>query len=174
MRRSGIAVALALLALAAPAAPSLAAPAGSTQLVSRPDGLGPVPPAFDNRSGDTRGAISADGRYAAFTSFADGFASGTNPAMQGVFLRDTQAGTTTLVSRSDGPLGAAASQIADAPALAVAPAGVMPDAPLGQPHVLVAFTTPANLVDHATGLAQVTGGQQEVCCATSPPARPTS
>ena len=38
----------------------------------------------------------------------------------------------------------------------------MPDAPLGQPHVLVAFVTAANLVDHATGLAQVTGGHQEV------------
>src|SRR5438105_11472395 len=82
--------------------------AGSTVLVSRPDGFGPVPPAFDNDSG-TPGALSADGRYAAYISFADGFADGADPSVSNVLLRDRQTSTTTLVSRSDGPNGAGAN-----------------------------------------------------------------
>jgi hypothetical protein len=46
----------------------------------------------------TDSAISADGRYVAFTSFADDLVNGdTNHALD-VFVRDLQAGTTTLVS----------------------------------------------------------------------------
>lgn len=154
------AISLALLTLAAGVAPAAAAPAGTTLLVSRPDGLGPVPPAFDNFS-ETPAALSADGRYAAFVTSADGFAAGTNPFFRNVLLRDTQTSTTTLVSRSDGAAGLAADEDATSPAIAVAPANVMPDAPAGVPHVLVAFTSSAaDLVDHATGTAPAVPGQR--------------
>jgi Tol biopolymer transport system component len=143
--------------LALPAA-ATAATANSTLLVSRPDGLGPVPLAFDNTS-TTPGAVSSGGRYAAFTSQADGFAPGINPFVQNVLLRDTQSNTTTLVSRSDGTNGAGVNEDASAPAIAIAPTGVMTTAPTNQPHVLVTFTTGAtNLVDHATGAAINPGG----------------
>src|ERR1700730_15838248 len=109
------------------------ASAGSTLLVSRPDGLGAVPSAFDNESG-TPGALSADGRYAVFVSQADGFAEGIEPSPRNVLLRDTQTNTTTLVSRSDGLSGAGVNESASDPAIAVAPTGVMTTAPTNQPH----------------------------------------
>ncbi len=134
---------LLLLFLGAVIAPavSLAAPAGSTLLVSRPDGIGPVPPALNNFS-ETGGAVSADGRYVVFSSAADGIAPGADPRTEGLFVRDTTAGTTTLVSRSDGIDGVAADQRSEDPAITVSPAG----------HVLVAFVTEAaNMSDHVTG-----------------------
>ena len=54
-------------------------------------------------SGDgisTAPAISGNGRYVAFTSLADDLAPGDNNRAQDVFVRDLQAGTTTLVSVS--------------------------------------------------------------------------
>lgn len=45
-------------------------------------------------------AISADGRYVAFTSSADNLVSSDNNRAQDVFIRDLQAGTTALVSVS--------------------------------------------------------------------------
>jgi Tol biopolymer transport system component len=54
-------------------------------------------------SGDgfsTDAAISGDGRYVAFTSSADNLVAGDNNQSQDVFVRDLQAGTTTLVSVS--------------------------------------------------------------------------
>ncbi len=128
-----------------------AAPAGSTLLVSRPNGVGAVPPAFDNAS-QTPGGVTPGGRYAVFTSEADGFVSGANPGVENVLLRDNQTKQTILVSRSDGANGAAANNDSTDPVIAIAPAGVMPTAPTNQPHVLVAFVSGAgNLVDHATG-----------------------
>jgi len=119
-----------------------------------------VPSAFDNNS-EAPAALSADGRYAAFVTSADGFAAGTNPFFRNVLLRDTQTNTTTLVSRSDGAAGLAADEDATNPAIAVAPANVMPDAPAGVPHVLVAFTSgAADLVDHATGTAPPPTGDE--------------
>ncbi len=123
------------------ATPALAAPSASTLLVSRPDGVGPVPQGQANDS-ETPGALSADGRYAVFLSDANGLAPGINPNVENVFVRDTSAGTTTLVSRSDGFDGVGADQSSESPAIAVSAAG----------HVLVAFSTDAtNLSDHATG-----------------------
>lgn len=55
----------------------------------------------------TPGALSADGRFAAFVSDADGLAPGANPVVENVYLRDRQTGTTTLVSRSTGADGPA-------------------------------------------------------------------
>src|SRR4051794_33377175 len=128
---SALACTAAVLALLSPLA--LAAGPGSTVLVSRPGGLGPLPPAFDNNSGHGVSAVSTDGRYAAFVSEADGFAPGGDPHVTNVFLRDTQSGTTTLVSRSDGPDGAGANASSESPDVAVAPNG----------HVLVTFQTKA-------------------------------
>src|SRR5262245_16362690 len=45
-------------------------------------------------------SISADGRYVAFVSDSTNFASGDGSGGYDVFLRDRQAATTTLVSRS--------------------------------------------------------------------------
>jgi Tol biopolymer transport system component len=125
-----------------------AAPAGSTLLVSRPDGLGAVPPALDNHSGLATFVdrmVSSDGRYVLFWSDADGLAPALNPFVENLFVRDTQTNTTTLVSRSDGFDGAASEFTVHNPQVAVATIG-------GQPHVLVVFDTVSqNMVDHATG-----------------------
>lgn len=56
-----------------------------------------------NASGDgasAEPAISDDGRYVAFTSWADNLVSGDTNLARDVFVRDLQAGTTTLVSVS--------------------------------------------------------------------------
>ena len=52
--------------------------------------------------------MSADGRYVAFESQSDGLAPGEDDQVQGVFVRDTLTGKTTLVSRATGANGAAA------------------------------------------------------------------
>src|SRR4051812_34044466 len=138
--RSIALLSLVALVLLLPGTAAAAGP-GSTQLVSRPDGPGPAPAGYDNQSA-TPGALSDDGRYAVFTSAADGFAPGADPTVDNVFLRDTKTGATTFVSRSDGPDGAGVNVGAFEPDIAVTAGG----------HVLVTFTTSAtNLVDHETG-----------------------
>src|SRR4051794_41094013 len=125
--------------LVAPAAATAAGP-GSTVLVSRPDGIGPVPPALDGFSSPA--GVSDDGRYALFTTSADGFADGGDPRVSSLLLRDTQTAETTLVSRSDGKDGVAANADARRASIAVTPAG----------HVLVAFDSEATtLSDHVSG-----------------------
>ncbi len=52
-------------------------------------------------------AISADGRFVAFSSAADNLSTEDDDAVSDVFVRDLQASTTTLVSRASGPGGAA-------------------------------------------------------------------
>jgi Tol biopolymer transport system component len=158
---------LAGLALLALASPALAAPAGSTFVVSRPDGTGPFAGALDNDSFGPP-AVSADGRYVAFASSADGFAAGADPGAVNVFVRDLVTGVTTLASRSDGLNGAGADGDVGAGAdervaVAVAPGSQVLDAPHDVPHVLVAFASTArNLVDHADGRVEPTGGQSEI------------
>lgn len=150
-------LATAVLVFAAPAA---AAPTGSTLLVSRPDGTAPSPPVIDGPG--SAGALSDDGRYAAFISSA-ALTAGTDPLVSSVFVRDTAAGTTTLVSRSDGTRGATANaQAGERPAVGVEPGTQALDPPHDRPHVLVAFTSKAtNLSDHLTGPV-ATGGVQEI------------
>jgi TolB protein len=153
-----------LLGLALLALPSLAsaAPAGSTFLVSRPDGTGPLPMLSDN---DSIGplAVSDDGRYVAFLSHADGFAPGANPEVLNLFVRDTATNTTTLASRSDGLNGAGVNADVETAAraqigIAVQAGSQLIDAPHDRPHVLVAFSTKAtNLVDHVDGAAPTAG-----------------
>lgn len=139
--RAALGVVVAFAILLAPAS-ALAAPNGSTQLVSRPDGLGPVPPALGGDS-FTPGALSSDGRYAVFVSNADGLSPDANPRVENVFVRDRQTQTTTLVSRSDGLAGAGVNSAARNPSITVAPA---------DSHVLVAFESAAtDMVDDETG-----------------------
>jgi Tol biopolymer transport system component len=74
---------------------ALAAPVGAPVAVDQTiDGSRPN----DRARGDT--AVSADGRYVAFDSFASNIVAGDTNGWLDVFVRDTVAGTTTLVSVS--------------------------------------------------------------------------
>ena len=76
-----------------------AADANTTVLISRPSGLGALPPTGDGASGASSNAVSGDGRMVVFISTADDLG-----AIEGVhvFVRDRQSGTTTLVDRAPG------------------------------------------------------------------------
>src|SRR5215211_197992 len=100
-----VAVVAAALAMLLPArAP--AADAGATLLLSRPSGLGALPSTGVNDSFTGARTISTDGRFVAFTSSSDGLSPDDRDTVFNVYVRDTQAGVTELVSRSTG--GAAA------------------------------------------------------------------
>ena len=138
----------ALLALAFFLSTSVAsaAGAGSTLLVSRPDGTDPAPAALDNDA-TTPGAVSPDGRYAVFASDADGIDPAADPRVRNLYLRDRQAQTTTLVSRTDGADGAGMNRSAANPAISVQGSNG---------HVVVVFESAAtNVTDHDTGAAVV-------------------
>ncbi len=101
------------------ALPPLAARAavGDVALISR----GAVgAPASDGASG-TGVAVSASGRFIAFESKATNLAPGAQPGKTNIYLRDTNTGTTTLISRASGLDGAGAD--GDSAAPAVSPAG---------------------------------------------------
>jgi Tol biopolymer transport system component len=97
------AAAVALLAALGLVAPAQAA-VNDTTLVSRASG--PTGAPADDRS--DHASLSADGRLAVFVSQADNLSADDNNSVANVFVRDLQAGTTTLVSRADGPAGAGA------------------------------------------------------------------
>jgi Tol biopolymer transport system component len=102
MKRVLIACAVLMFA----AGPTLAGAAvDDTGLVNRADG-----PAGEAANGGTQAhpAVSADGRFVAFVSTADNLSSADNDSVKNLFLRDTQNGTTTLVSRATGVDGASA------------------------------------------------------------------
>ncbi len=67
---------------------------GTTELVSGSTSGTPA----DNDSGTSGFAISDDGRFVVFSSFASDLVSGVNTSVGDVFLRDRALGTTTLVS----------------------------------------------------------------------------
>jgi Tol biopolymer transport system component len=81
---------------------------GALELVSRTEGGAP-----GDRSSQEP-SISADGTRVAFSSFAR-LAGADTDDEQSVYVRDLAAGTTTLVSRADGPDGALADQGAFGP-----------------------------------------------------------
>ena len=88
---------------------------GTTTLVSRAPGLGG--PGAD---GDAGGAsISAEGRIVAFISSADNLSPDDDNAFLNVFVRDLQAGATTLVNRAPGSAGAGADGSSDTAALSL-------------------------------------------------------
>ena len=75
--------------------------AGTTTLVSRATGA--TGTKGDGESTDP--AISSDGRYVTFVSSAANLVGGDTNAATDVFVRDLDAGTTTLVSRASGVTG---------------------------------------------------------------------
>jgi Tol biopolymer transport system component len=102
LRVGPVTVAFVLVIFLLPAAASAAR--GVPLLVSRAGGVNGA-----GGTADSLGAsISADGRFVAFESSADNLSAADNNSFQNVFVRDTRAGTTTLVSRASGAGGAGA------------------------------------------------------------------
>ena len=84
---------------------------GDTTLVSRADGAGG---AKANREAASDGvAVSADGRYVAFSSRASNLDPADPDTVEDVFVRDLQTHRTTLASRADGLGGAKGNGISD-------------------------------------------------------------
>jgi Tol biopolymer transport system component len=111
MKRLLLAGSVLMLALV----PALAnASIDDTTLINRADGV-----AGEAANGDagTAPAISGDGRFVAFVSGADNLSAADNDSVQNVFLRDTQAQTTTLISRTTGPDGPGADADSFTPSL---------------------------------------------------------
>lgn len=105
--RRTLGLALALAAVLSP--PS----ASANELLSQPTGFAPLSGAA-NHSEDA--AISADGRYVAFSSHGDGLSNADDDTVRNVYVRDRVARTTTLVSRDypaplDGPVNASSPAI---------------------------------------------------------------
>lgn len=86
---------------------------GATIFVSRATGASG--PAGTDTSSDA--FISPDGRYVAFQSLADNLSAEDNDAFVNIFVRDLQAATTTLASRTTGASGAGADGIAELPVI---------------------------------------------------------
>ena len=78
----------AVLACLAPVGVASAAVQGTTLLLSRSDGLSPLPAAGDNGAQTTQRALSGDGRFVVFQSGADDL--GARDGVQHVWLRDTR------------------------------------------------------------------------------------
>ena len=87
--------------------------AGTTTLVSRPNGLGVTP----QDASSFVPVISGDGRYVAFESDANNLTPDTVPASRDIFVRDVGLGTTALVSRATGPAGAAGDRASNDPSI---------------------------------------------------------
>ncbi len=87
--------------------------ARTTTLVSR--AAGPGGTAADG--GSNVPAMSADGRHVAFESSADNLSGEDDNVAADIFVRDLQAGTTTLVSRAAGAGGAGSDAGSFAPAI---------------------------------------------------------
>jgi Tol biopolymer transport system component len=85
----------------------------TTTLVSRASGVAGA--GGDGASGNP--SISADGRYVAFRSDADNLDPDSDDSVGDVFVRDTQANTTTLVSRATGVAGAVGDGFSRDPAI---------------------------------------------------------
>jgi Tol biopolymer transport system component len=97
-------VVLAAVLVALIALPALVARAAvtDTTLVSRASGPAGVGANGDSGSGI---AVSATGRFIAFESRAGNLSDAATAGVQNIYLRDTQTGTTTLISRASGPDG---------------------------------------------------------------------
>ncbi|MCU0312668.1 MAG: hypothetical protein MUC84_01220 [Solirubrobacteraceae bacterium] len=83
--------------------------AGSTILVSRPSGDGPLAPGVVNASRVGNHAVSDDGCRTVFDSRADGISPEDDDDRLGLFVRDSCTNTTVFVSRATGAAGAPAN-----------------------------------------------------------------
>jgi Tol biopolymer transport system component len=102
-RTLSLIAALLTAALLAAAAPAGALVPGLATIVDRPDGFGPLP--FDGATGATLGrhALSADGRYVAFSSSNDVLADGDDDTSAHVYRLDRATGALAQVdTASDG------------------------------------------------------------------------
>jgi Tol biopolymer transport system component len=87
--------------------------AGTTTLVSRADGINGAGADADS----LRPSISSDGRFVAFASAATNLSAEDVDPVVDIFVRDTQLGTTTLVSRRSGVAGEAGAADSFAPSI---------------------------------------------------------
>ncbi len=87
--------------------------AGTTKLVSRPDGVGVIP----QDASSFVPKISGNRRYVAFESDANNLTADVTPASRDIFVRDLEADTTALVSRVTGPTGAAGDGASNDPSI---------------------------------------------------------
>jgi Tol biopolymer transport system component len=94
--------------------PASGAGVNATLLLSRPSGLGALPGPGDGVTSLAPKAISADGRMIVFASGADDL--GVSDTLVHVWVRDTLAGTTTLVDRVPGE-GTPGDGVADTAAI---------------------------------------------------------
>ena len=103
MRLVAVAVFAAALTTTSIAAADPALP-GSTQLISRPTGFGPLGASSDGNSDNEANAVSASGRFVAFTTTAPDI---VGEAVSHAVVRDNQTGAITITDRvgSGGPLG---------------------------------------------------------------------
>ena len=85
----------------------------TTTLVSRASGASGAAADFNSEVA----AISADGRFVAFSSFAGNLDPAADTANENIFVRDLQTNTTTLVSRATGAIGATANGLSTSPAI---------------------------------------------------------
>ena len=82
---------------------------GTTQLISRPSGMGPASAGQANASTvHSQHTVSANGRFVVFESMADGLSSEDDNSRSNVYVRDLQTGVTTFASRATGVHGAPA------------------------------------------------------------------
>ena len=136
----------------------------STELVSR---------SGDGAGGDGNSlapSISADGRYVAFSSRAKNFSPAAKSGKPQVYVRDTETGVTTLVSRASGADGAVAEYDAYDPSISadgryvafVSSAESLSPDDVATSDVFVRdlATATTTLVSRATGLAGVAAGAE--------------
>src|SRR3954469_5675303 len=120
VRAGGAAAFLAavLLACVAGSASAEHGASGTAQLVTRPDGVAvPAPGAVNSSAISSPDSVSANGRFMVFTSRSDGLSTEDDDVRSNVFVRDSQTGAVTLVSRASGASGAPAHFDAFSPAI---------------------------------------------------------
>jgi Tol biopolymer transport system component len=91
--------------------------ANTTTLVSRAGGADGAKANGPSWAGSHKAAISADGRYVAFDSWASNLHPDDGDTTPDVFVRDLEANTTTLVSRAGGADGDKGDDYAVSPAI---------------------------------------------------------
>jgi Tol biopolymer transport system component len=109
--------AIAACAFAAPSAPAASLPSSSTALLSGQPSLFEPFAAPVGDSDIEANAVSANGRYVAFTSTSDGLVAGDDDRFTGVYRKDMDTGEVVLVSRRDGANGEPSHSYCSNPAI---------------------------------------------------------